>query len=173
MPTKYENQEHILPQQHTGILDSGAMHLYIYPTAPHGLSYTRDATITVVTANVQVETSAAKAILPIPQLSEDLPTTGYIMPYFTNTPIGVGPICDTNCTLVFKKKDVTVLSPEGKPISRGWREKKLPRIWRFALKPNDNSITDYATTNQKNPAAHSTYGLPSIEALVQYIHATA
>ena len=26
MPTKYDEQENILPQQHTGIVDSGATH---------------------------------------------------------------------------------------------------------------------------------------------------
>ena len=62
------------------------------------------------------------------------------MPYFTNTLIGVGHICDANCTVVFKKKDVTVLLPEGKPILQGWREKKLPGLWRFALKPKDRGI---------------------------------
>ena len=66
-----------------------------------------------------------------------------------------------------------VLSPEGKPIIRGWREKKLPRLWRFALKPTDRSIKDYTTTNQKIPAAHSAYDLPRIEALVRYMHTTA
>ena len=95
------------------------------------------------------------------------------MPPFTDTLIGVGPICDANCTVVFKKKDVTVLSPEGKPIIRGWREKELPRLWRFALKPNYNSIMDYTTTNQTTPAAHVAYDLPSIEALFQYMHAAA
>ena len=95
------------------------------------------------------------------------------MTSFTNTIIGVGPICDANCTVVFNKKDVTVLFPEDKTILTGWREKKLPRIWRFALKPNDNIIEDYTTTNQTTPTAHSSYDLPRIEALVQYMHAAA
>ena len=76
------------------------------------------------------------ATLQIPQLDADFPTTGYIMPNFTNTLIGVGPICDTNCTVVFRKEDVTVMSLDGKPIIQGWREKKLPRLWRFALRPD-------------------------------------
>ena len=95
------------------------------------------------------------------------------MPDFTNTLIGVEPICDANCTVVFKKKDATVLSPEGKPILQGWREKKLPRLWRFSLKPHDRVIQNYTTTNQKRPAVHSAYGLPIIEALIRYMHAAA
>ena len=117
-----------------------------------------------------METSESKDTLPIPQLASDFHTTGYIMPYFTNTLIGVGTICDANYTVVFKKKDVTLLSPEGKPILQGWRENKLPWLWRFALKPNDSGIQNYTTKNQKRPAAHSAYDLPSIEDLVLYMH---
>ena len=92
-------------------MDSGATQLYISPTTPHGPLDTSAATVKVGTANEQVATSAAKVILPILQLAADFHTTGYIVPYFTNTLIGVGRICDANCTIVFKKKDVTVLSP--------------------------------------------------------------
>ena len=92
-------------------MDSGATHLYIAPTAPHGPPDTSAVTIKVGTDNVQVETSTAKSTPPIPQLSADFPTTGYIMPYFTNTLIDVGPICDANYTVVFKKKYLTVLYP--------------------------------------------------------------
>ena len=173
MPTLYEEKENILPQQHTGILDSGATHLYIAPNAPHGPLDTSTATVKVGTANGQVATSAAKSTLPIPQLAADLPTTGYIMPSFTNTLIGVVPICDANCTVVFKKKDVTVLLPKVKTILQGWREKKLPILWSFSLKPTDRSIKDYTTKNQKSPAAHSDYNLPSIEALFRYMPAAA
>ena len=95
-PTQNKQQEHILPQQHTRIVDSGSTYLYIAPTAPHGLKDTSAATIKVGTDNGQVEKSAAKATLPIPQLASELPTTGCIMPFFTITRIGVGPICDAN-----------------------------------------------------------------------------
>ena len=49
----------------------------------------------------------------------------------------------------------------------------MPRLWRFALKPNDNIRTDYTTANQTTPAAHSSYNLPSKEAIVRYMHAEA
>ena len=96
MPTPDEQQEHIIPKQHTGILDSGTTHLYIAPSAPHGPPNTSAATISVGTANGQVEKSSAKATLPIPRSESDFPTTGYIIPSFTNTLIGVGPICDAD-----------------------------------------------------------------------------
>ena len=61
----------------------------------------------------------SKNYTTIPQLATHFPTKGYIMPSFTNTLIGVGPICDEDCTGIFTKKDVTVLSPKGKAILTG------------------------------------------------------
>ena len=58
MPTQKEKKEHFLPQQHMRIVDSGATHLYIAPTAPHGPPDTIAATIKVGTSNGKVETSA-------------------------------------------------------------------------------------------------------------------
>ena len=58
MHTQNEKKEHILPQQHTGIVYSGATHLYIASTAPHGPHDTSAATIKVGTDNGQVEISA-------------------------------------------------------------------------------------------------------------------
>ena len=75
------------------------------------------------------------------------------MPIFTNTPIGVGPICDANFTVVFRKEDVTVLSPQGKPILQGWIEYKLPPLWIFALSPDGGKEKLYTTTSQKNSDA--------------------
>ena len=98
-----EGIENSLPPEQTGIVDSGATHLYIAPNVPYGQLDTTENKIRVGTANGQVEISTAKATLPIPQLSADFPATGYIMPTFTNTLIGVGHICDENCTVVFRK----------------------------------------------------------------------
>ena len=134
-----EHENRKLPE-HTGIVDSSATHLYIAPNEPHVTLDTSASKIKVGTANGQVATSAAKATLPIPKLAADFPTTGYIMTTFTNTLIGIGPICDANFTIVFKKQDVTVISPEGKTIIQGWREKKFPRLWRFDLKPNGRGV---------------------------------
>ena len=103
MPTQNENQEHNLPKQHTVLVDSGATHLYIVPTAPYGPPDTSAATIKVGTVNEKVETSSAKVTLTKPQLEVDFTTTRYIMPSFTNTLIGVGPICDANYTVILKK----------------------------------------------------------------------
>ena len=85
MPAPDEQQEHILPQPHTGIVDSGESHLYIAPSAPYGPPDTSAETISVGTANGQVEKSPEKAKLTMPQLAADFPTTVYIMTYFPHT----------------------------------------------------------------------------------------
>ena len=166
IPTPDAPQGKILPQQDTGIVYSGATHLYIAPSAPHGPPDTSSATISVGTANLQVENSSSTAILPITQLAADFPNTGYIMPSFTNTIVGVGPICDAYCTVVFTKQDVTLLSPKGNPILTGWREKKLPILWRFALKPTEDLIMYHTSKRKTNHLAPSAYDIPSVEALV-------
>ena len=76
IPTPDAQQGHILPQQDTGIVDSGATNLYIDPSAPHGPPDTSAATISVGTENGQVEKSSPKATLPIPQLAEWMGITG-------------------------------------------------------------------------------------------------
>ena len=162
-----------LPPEKTGIVDSGATHIYIAPKASYEKMYTTEKYIRVVTANGQVANSTAIATLPIPQVKVDFPTKGYIMTTFTNTLIGVGPICDADCTVVFKKEDVTVLSPKGETILQGWREDKLLRLWRFALSPDKKQKGTYTTTSQNKPEANNVYDLPSMEALVRYMHAAA
>ena len=92
-----------LPPEQTGLVDSGATHIYIAPNAPYKKMDTTGKNIRVGTANGQVANSTAMATLPIPQLKAQFPTKGYIMPKFTNTLIGVDPICDVDCKLVFKK----------------------------------------------------------------------
>ena len=100
-------------------MDSGATHLYIAPNEPYGKLNTTAKKIRVGTANGQVATSTATATLHIPQLAADFPTKGYIMSSSTNTLIGVGPICDANFTVLFRKEDVIVMSPDSKTILQG------------------------------------------------------
>ena len=84
-------------------MDYGATHMYIAPNAQYVQMNTTAKKIRVGTENGQVASSIATATLPIPQLDADFPSTGYIMPTSTITLIGVGPICDANCTVVFRK----------------------------------------------------------------------
>ena len=131
-----------------GIVDSDANHFYIALSAPHGPPNTSASHISVGTVNGHVERLSATATLPILQLEADFPTTGYIMPSLTNTPVGVGIICDEDCTFFFTNKYVTVLLPGGNPILTGWIEKELPRLWRFVLKPTKELILHHTTESR-------------------------
>ena len=100
-------------------MDSGATHIYIAPNAPYEKMDTTGKHIRVGTANGQVENSIAMATLPIPQVKSDFPTKGYTMPTFTNTLIGVGPICDADCTVVFKNKTLQYSHQKESLFSKG------------------------------------------------------
>ena len=78
----------------TGVLESGASNIYISPSASHGPSNTTTTTVRIGTATGQVQLSLATASPPIPHLENHFPTTGHIMQNFTDTLIGVGPICN-------------------------------------------------------------------------------
>ena len=43
----------------------------------------------------------------------------------------------------------------------------------MALRSDTQREQKYTTTNQKGPEAHSVYDLPSVEALVHYMHAAS
>ena len=114
------------------------------------------------------------ASLPIPQVAADFPNTGYIMPSFTNTLVGVGPICDADRTVLFVKHDVTVLLPKGKPILIGLKEKWMPKLLRFALRPSKEPLMKQKPESKRTSrSADSTYNLPSVEELVRYMHAAS
>ena len=100
-------------------MDSGATHLYIAANAPHGPLDTSATKIRVGTANGKLAISTEKATLPIPELAADFLTTGYIMPMFTNTLIGISPICDANCTVVFKNNLPPSYHQRGSLFSKG------------------------------------------------------
>ena len=85
-------------------MDSGATHMYIAPNVTYEKMDTTGKQIRVGTANVQIASSTAMATLSFPQVNSDFPTKFYIMPTFKNTLIGVGPICDANFKVVFRKE---------------------------------------------------------------------
>jgi hypothetical protein len=61
------------------------------------------------------------------------------MPSFTNSLIGLGPFVDMGNTVVFTATSVSVVHPDGHSILNGWREEAGARLWRFPLKPTQNT----------------------------------
>ena len=70
---------------------------------------------------------------------------------------------------------------------QGWRDQTGDKLWHFALKlaagiqaSSSSVVTEQAYSTTADPSiqssklqAFSAYGLPSVEALVQYLHAAA
>ena len=114
--------DQVLPRRDTAIVDSGATHIYIAPRTPHGPPDTTTPKFCVGTATGHIESLSVTVFLPIPQVAADFSMTVYIIPSFNNTLVGIGPIYDANCTVLFTKQEFTVFSPDGKTILTGWRE---------------------------------------------------
>ena len=87
------------------------------------------------------------------------------MPGFRHTLIGVGPLCDADCTVTFTSADVVVRDPHGNPLLTGWQEQSVPRLWRIALQPNETTLPSMPYgSNKTKLQAYSAYDLPSVVA---------
>ena len=91
--------------------------------------------VTIVRATGQTQSSLGTGELNIPNIPYDLPVTGHIMPGFKHTLIGVGTLCDSDCTVTFTRVTVIIRDSQGSPVLTGWREKSGPRLCITALQP--------------------------------------
>ena len=60
--------------------------------------------------------------LATPQPPSGFPTSSYVMLGLQENLVGVGPMCDANCTVTFIKHSVNIYSPTGTTIITGWCE---------------------------------------------------
>jgi len=97
------------------------------------------------------------------------------MPGFRQTLIGIGPICDAGFTVHFSDVDVIVRDKKGRDVLSGWRALDEPgKLWHFNLLPEGDEIpTETMPRQSASLAAYSAYDLPSVGALVAYLHAAA
>ena len=96
--------------------------------------------VTVGTATGQTQISIGAGELNLPELPANFPITGHIMPGFRHTLIGVGPLCDADCTVTFTSTAVVVRYTQGNPLLTGWREQSGPRLRRIALQPDETTL---------------------------------
>ena len=126
------------------------------------------------TATGQSQQSTGTGELNFPKLPSGLPVTGHIMPGFRHTLIGVGPLCDADCTVTFTRASVILKDARGIPVLTGWRENSGPRLWRIALQPNEeNFLKKPNTAHRTTLEAYSAYDFPSVEARIRYFHTAA
>ena len=65
--------------------------------------------VTVGTATGQTQSATGTGELKPPKLPYNLPVTGHIMPGFRHILIGVGLLCDVDCTVTFTSAAVVVI----------------------------------------------------------------
>ena len=112
----------------TGIIDSGATDIYFSADAPMVNIDHSAPKVTVGTATGQTQSSTGTGELNLPKLPSDFLVTGHIMPGFRHTLIGVGPLCDADCTVTFTRVAVIGRDAQGSPVLTGWQEQSGPRL---------------------------------------------
>ena len=101
--------------------------------------------------------------------------SGKIMPSFKHTLFGVGPLCNNGCRVLFEADSVTIFNKTDNSILlQGWHETTGAKLWRFSLLPDDTTSSHTPPSSLcVTPAALSATDLPSVAALVHYLHAAA
>ena len=144
------------------------------PTAPLTNINKSAPSTTVRTATGQHTTSSATAHLTLP----DLPATarqGHIMPGFTNNLVSIGRLCDADCSAYVNKTSVTIYDKANTPILHGYRETTGAKLWRFnlATPPPQEAFAAGIHQPATPETAKRAYDLPSIPALIAFLHAAA
>ena len=94
------------------------------------------------------------------------------MPGFHHNLIGVGPLCDADCTVKFMREAVIVQDTRGTPVLTGWRENLGPSLLRIALQSGEANLPRMnCTANMATLEAYSAYDLLSVAVLIRYFHA--
>ena len=65
------------------------------------------------------------------------------MPDFNHYLMGLGSICNIDCSVQFHNYTVTIYDPQGLPLIQGWRDNTGAKLLRFARRPQ--SYTPYYT----------------------------
>ena len=96
------------------------------------------------------------------------------MPIFFHTLIGVGPICDADCTVTFTREALIVRDQQGTPVLKGCYKASGPRLWRIALQPGEANLPSMPhDATLATLLTYSAYYLLSVAALIRYFHALA
>ena len=106
-----------LPISHTGIADSSASGFFFTNDAPNANRNQQAPTIGVRLANGRAKRSIASATLALVPSLPPAAMQGHVMPFFTNSLIGLGPFVGMGCTIVF-----TASYPSRRPLPTQWLE---------------------------------------------------
>ena len=129
----------------TDIFDSGATDIYFSTDAPIVNIDLSAPKVKVGTATGQTQQSTGTGDLNLHHIPSGFPAKGHLMPGFCHNLIGVGPLCDAECTVTFTSEAVIVRYQQGTPVLTGWRESSGPQLWRISLKPRGSKPTQYSS----------------------------
>ena len=104
----------------TIVVDYGASGIYLSSTSPVDNLNTTTPQIRVGTASGDLAYSSASDKLAPPQLLSYFPKSGHVMLDFNHYLVGLGHICDNECSVHFHKCTVTIYDPQGLPLLQGW-----------------------------------------------------
>ena len=90
------------------------------------------------------------------------------MTNFHHNLMGIVPLYDHGCCVLFEKTYVTVFTKGDTIILRRWREHFGAKLWRFSLCPKDHPAVPLEWSS--GPTTLNTHELPSVGALVRYLH---
>ena len=146
------------------ITDTSVIGIYITPKSPCANINTTALQVVVVTAGGPPHRSSASC-----DVNLSIPVTkGHLMPNLHHNLMGVGPLCDHGCRVLFGKSSVTVFSKYDTIILRGWREPSVAKLWRFFLLPEYHP--ELPPEWISGPTAFNAYDLPSVGYLFCYFH---
>ena len=149
----------------TKIADTGSRGIYLTSKASC-------ANINPAALQVLVGTAGGPPHHSSPSYEVNLPipvTKGHLITNFHHNLMGIVPLCDHGCRVLFEKKYVTSFSKDGTIILRGWHEPSGAKLWRFSLRPEINPEVQQEWSS--GPTALNAHDLPSVVALVRYLHA--
>ena len=102
-PIKINHSPEQIKPADTIVVESGASGIYFSATAPVDNLNTSDPQIRVGTASGELAYSLASDQLSLPQLPSYFLKSDHVMPAFNHYLMGLGSICDTECSVHFHK----------------------------------------------------------------------
>ena len=173
-PTLNKHLPSSLDTKATGIVDSRATDIYFSTNAPIFNIDLSAPKVKVGIATGKTLQSTGTGDLDLPYIPLGFPIKGHLMPSFCHTLIGVGPLCDDNCTVAFTREAVIVWDQQGTPVLTGWSEASRPQLWRIDLQPGEANLPNMShDANMATLSSYGAYDLPSVVALVRYFHFAA
>ena len=82
-------------------------------------------------------------------------TDDHIMPGFQHSLLGIGKLCDEDCTVLITNHSVQVCNPYGDTIFTRRNNPSIPRLWRLSIFPQNKDAPPSAPGTTATTAVYS------------------